>query len=357
MHREFDLTARDGTRLRAWRNQTDDGPPVLICNGMGVPPEAWPRLIDPSCEYAVAGWNHRGVLGSDRPEDPERVQIEDHVEDAVALLDELGWDRAVVVAWSLGVNVAFELARTHPERVSGVLSVAGVPGGTFDTILAPQLVPRRLRRPLGLTVAKAGRAIGPQLNLLAKVVPTNRAFVEVFRHSGIMLPYAEVEDVTPWVKTFFHQDFEWYFHLAVALERHGRIDPSFIDVPVTIVAGAIDALTSHADVLEYASQIPHAEVHSLPGSHCLPLEFPDRIMEMLRDLYVRSVWEGGVRHGAAESVGSGAQAVAEAVPAQAPADAVVDLRTESSTNNSSTAESSTTQSSTTRGSDQEMSTA
>ena len=297
MHHEFDLTAGDGTRLTAWRNGCTEGPRVLVCNGMGVPPEAWPRLLDEGCQYAVAGWNQRGVLGSDRPADPSRVMIEDHVADAVALMDFLGWDDAVVVAWSLGVNVAFELTREHPERVLGILSVAGVPGGTFDTILAPQLVPRQIRRPLGLGIVKAGRAVGRQLNWISAAVPKNRLFAEAFRHSGIMLPYADAKDVQPWVQAFFSQDWQWYFSLAIALEQHGRIDPSFVEVPVTIVAGAIDALTSHADVIEYARQIPHAQVHSLPGSHCLPLEFPDRIMDMLRDLTVRAVWEHGVRGG------------------------------------------------------------
>jgi hypothetical protein len=51
------------------------------------------------------------------------------------------------------------------------------------------------------------------------------------------------------------------------------------------VAGAVDALTSQADVLAYAAQVPHATVHTLPGSHCLPLEYPDRIMDMLHDLH------------------------------------------------------------------------
>jgi pimeloyl-ACP methyl ester carboxylesterase len=285
MHSTFDLVAGDGTRLSAWRNETTDGPRVLVCNGMGVPPQAWPRLIDPSCPYAVAGWNQRGSLGSDRPADPARVEIEDHVADAVALLDALGWQDAVVVAWSLGVNVAFELAREHPDRVSGILSVAGVPGGTFDTIFGPQLLPRAVRRPVGLGIVRAGKALGPQLNLLARVVPKGRPFAELVRHSGVVLPFAEIRDVQPWAEAFFSQDWDWYFNLALALERHGRIDPSFLQVPVTIVAGAVDALTSQADVLAYAAQIPHAAVHTLPGSHCLPLEYPDRIMDMLHDLF------------------------------------------------------------------------
>ncbi len=288
MYRQFDLAADDGTRLTAWRNSAMHGPRVLVCNGMGVPPEAWPRLIADDCDYQVAGWYQRGVLGSDRPADPARIEIADHVSDAVALLDSLGWEDAIVVAWSLGVNVAFELANQFPERVTGLLSVAGVPGGTFDTILAPQLVPRPLRRPVGLQIVRAGKVLAPQLNLLSRVVPKGRALAEVIRHSGIVLPIADVRDVQPWVESFFAQDWDWYFDLAFALERHGRIDPSFIEVPVTIVAGAVDALTSWDEVLAYARHIPHAEVHLLPGSHCVPLEYPDRITEMLDRLVVRA---------------------------------------------------------------------
>ncbi len=287
MYTQFDLVADDGTRLTAWRNGTQDGPRVLVCNGMGVAPEAWPRLIADDCRYQVAGWHQRGVLGSDRPADPSRIEISDHVSDAVVLLDALGWKDAIVVAWSLGVNVAFELANEFPDRVAGLLSVAGVPGGTFDTILAPQLVPRPLRRPVGLQIVRAGRALAPQLNLLSRVVPKGRALAEVIRHSGVVLPFADIRDVQPWVETFFAQDWAWYFDLAFALERHGRIDPSFIEVPVTIVAGAVDALTAWDEVLAYARHIPHAEVHLLPGSHCVPLEYPDRITEMLDRLEVR----------------------------------------------------------------------
>ncbi len=43
MHEEFDLIAGEGTRLIAWSNGHDEGMPVLIHNGRGVPPEACSR--------------------------------------------------------------------------------------------------------------------------------------------------------------------------------------------------------------------------------------------------------------------------------------------------------------------------
>ena len=216
------------------------------------------------------------------------IDIDDHADDAIALMDHLGWDQAVVVAWSLGVNVAFELAARHPERIAGLLSVAGVPGGTFDTLFAPQLVPRPLRRPMGVGLATVGRTLGSQINMLARTVPTGRPFAEWLRHTGFILPFADPADISTWATSMKQQDLRWYFELALALSRHDEVDPSFVECPVTIVSGAIDMLTSQQDVLRYAERIPHAEVHSLPGTHCLPLEFPDRIMQMLRDLYERA---------------------------------------------------------------------
>lgn len=301
MHEEFDVAAHDGTKLLAWRNSKKDGQRVIVCNGMGVPPEAWPALFDSECEFSVAGWNHRGCLGSDRPADRSAIEIDDHVADAVALMDHLGWDKAVIIGWSLGVNVAYELVALHPERVTGLLCVAGVPGGTFDTLFAPQFVPRMFRKPLGLTVAQAGRAMAPGLNFLARTVPTGRPFAEFLRHSGFLLPHAGHEDVARWVTSMVKQDFEWYFELALALAKHDELDPSFIECPVTIVAGSMDMLTSGQDVIDSAGRIQHAEVHQLPGTHCLPLEFPNEIMELLRDLYARAEWRQSLAEARAEA--------------------------------------------------------
>ena len=138
--RYHDVTSQDGTRLRAWSNDAD-GPTVLLSNGLGTNPHAWPSLLQPDCGVHVIGWNHRGVGGSARPVDG-RVDLDAFVEDALAVMDDAGIESAVVASWSVGVTVAFELAVRHPERVLGILAVAGVPGNTFSTMLAPLRIPR-----------------------------------------------------------------------------------------------------------------------------------------------------------------------------------------------------------------------
>ena len=50
------------------------------------------------------------------------------------------------MGWSMGVNTAFELALRHPERVTGIFAVAGVPGDTFATMLGPLRLPHGVAR-------------------------------------------------------------------------------------------------------------------------------------------------------------------------------------------------------------------
>src|SRR3954454_10779332 len=179
----FDFVSADGTRIVGWRNDAPaDAVPVIVSNGLGTPPTAWPALIEPHSGFRVVTWYYRGTGGGDRPADPSRIAVEDHVADLRALMDNEGIDRALVVSWSLGVNVAFEFAREDPDRVAGLMAVAGVPGGTFRAMFGVLRVPRRFRHDLGVAAAKLGRRLGPQLSWLSEHIPLNRATALVISH-------------------------------------------------------------------------------------------------------------------------------------------------------------------------------
>ncbi|MDP9183450.1 MAG: alpha/beta hydrolase, partial [Actinomycetota bacterium] len=66
MSSTFDVTSGDGTRIRCWRSDTA-GMPLVIANGLGTIPEAWPRLIDEASGYDTVTWYQRGTFGSERP--------------------------------------------------------------------------------------------------------------------------------------------------------------------------------------------------------------------------------------------------------------------------------------------------
>jgi pimeloyl-ACP methyl ester carboxylesterase len=279
----FEFASADGTAIRGWANDAP-GVPVVVANGLGTPPAAWPTLVARDSGFAVSTWYYRGTGGSARPADPARIRVADHVGDMLALMDARGVERALVVCWSIGVNVAFELAERHPDRVAGLLAVAGVPGGTFGAMFGPLRGAARLRHAASVGVTRGLRLAGPALDRLSAAVPLNRRTAWAVAHSGFMLPAATPERLIPTLEEFRRHDFRWYFTLALAMADHEPMDVSFVRCPTTLVAGRYDVVTSRHAMARTAERIPHARLVTLDGSHFLPLERPAEITALLHDL-------------------------------------------------------------------------
>jgi pimeloyl-ACP methyl ester carboxylesterase len=81
----------------------------------------------------VAGW--RAIRYQQRCLSPSATggpfTVERHVADAVAVLDGLGVDRAVVAGHPWGGHLALQLAVAHPDRVAGLLIIDS-PGANGD---------------------------------------------------------------------------------------------------------------------------------------------------------------------------------------------------------------------------------
>ncbi len=281
--RFYDVTSADGTRLRAWTNDAD-GPTVLLCNGLGTNPYAWPALLRSDCGVRVISWNHRGVGGSDRPADRERVDVTAMVEDAVAVLDDAEVDSCPAIGWSIGVNTAFELAVEHPDRVSALFAVAGVPGGTFASMGAPLQIPRVARRPISLAVATTLEHTGWAISPVTSRLPVGRRTATLLRHSGFMMPGAENAVVERAVREFLTTPVQWYMHLARAAARHDRVSLDGIRVPTVFVAGTFDILASSVDMRTAGERIPGSRFVELRGSHFLQMEHPDAVHRELLEL-------------------------------------------------------------------------
>ncbi len=284
--RHYTVTSGDGTRLQAWTNDVD-GPTVLLCNGLGTNPYSWPALLDPDCGVRIISWNHRGTGGSERPADEHHVGIDSFAEDALAVMDDAGIDACVLMGWSMGVNTMFEVAVNHPHRVTGLFAVGGVPGDTFASMLAPMFVPRPLRKPITVNMARLMKLAGRPLTQIASRLPVGPLTVATLSHSGFMMPMPHPELAQRAIKVFLTTPIEWYMHLALHSSLHLRVSLRSIEVPTSFLAGKFDILASSYDMKTAAARIPGAVYEELWATHFISMERPDEVHEALLDLLDR----------------------------------------------------------------------
>jgi 3-oxoadipate enol-lactonase len=271
--------------LRAWSNE-GRGVPVVISNGLGTPHDAWPDLNRRTETYRVVTWDHRGLGGSDRPSDESRITIADHTDDLFAVMDSYGIDRAVVIGWSAGVNIAFEAALREQQRIAGVLAVGGVPGGSFEALLHP--LPRILRTRAGRVGSHLMRYLGPVLNRLGDGLPGSPEHGFDPRGVGTFgLDLVHGQTLVRVLRRFADHDWPWYSRLVRAVGDHPPMDLSVIDMPVTFLAGTWDLVTSAERMRAASAQTPHSRYVELAATHFLPLQFPQRMSTELDRLVDR----------------------------------------------------------------------
>jgi pimeloyl-ACP methyl ester carboxylesterase/predicted glycosyltransferase len=78
--------------------------------------------------YRVVAFDPRGNGRSDRPRVTDAYTDDQYVADTLAVMDETGTDRAILVALCTGTRWSIEVAVEHPDRVLGMVLIApGVP--------------------------------------------------------------------------------------------------------------------------------------------------------------------------------------------------------------------------------------
>ncbi len=129
-----ELRLSDGTRI-TYRVVGDEGPPLLLCNGVTTTHFFW--------DGALAGWGHRRVIQWDYPghgtsgpaHSPASARLPALAEAACRVLDAVEVDSAPLVGFSMGSEVALLAALQAPDRFSATVSLLGPAGRLFDTAL------------------------------------------------------------------------------------------------------------------------------------------------------------------------------------------------------------------------------
>ena len=100
--------------------------PIVGIHGFGGDKETWlmmAALIPRARGVALIDLPGHG-RSADVPED--RATIRHHAEAALRVLDQVGFDRAVICGNSMGGGVALRLAASWPDRVAGLVLVASI---------------------------------------------------------------------------------------------------------------------------------------------------------------------------------------------------------------------------------------
>jgi parallel beta-helix repeat protein len=145
----------DGERLE-YLDFGGDGLPVLFTAGSRAA-DTWadfaPRFAD---RYRVIAITHRGVP----PSEGRETGYVQRTRDILALLDSLGFERAVLIGNSNPAPALIYIAEHHPERVAGFVFLAPASEAGFETVQDPsgamQMVERAFLSTQGRDPDEAG---------------------------------------------------------------------------------------------------------------------------------------------------------------------------------------------------------
>jgi pimeloyl-ACP methyl ester carboxylesterase len=186
---------------------------------------------------------------------------------------------ATLIGHSLGVQVALETWRRHPDRVRALVLICGVPGRLIKSIdnrsLFSYLIPA-----LSLLESLSPRAAW---RLLRKLPSQVLARVAMWSQE-INIRLIRRPDLDAYFNGLKSADLQVVLRLARAAGEHDATPYlSRIDVPVLILGGQLDRLAPPKILERMARTIPDSELLITPrGSHALPVEQPDLVNLRLR---------------------------------------------------------------------------
>lgn len=266
--------AADGTRLAYRLFGPREGTPVALLDGISCDGFIF-RDLEPwlAGRARVLHVHYRGHGRSGLPRDPEACTLPYLAKDLAELLERSGLGPAVLIAHSMGVQVALETALRHPERVGGLVLMCGAHGRVLDTFKHTDLG-RRLLPWLDRTARGGWRE--PLARAVRALLPTRMtyAFAAWSEVKGDRLGQ---KDLMPYLEHFARMPLDLFTRtLTDAAERTSEAWLARIRVPTLVLAAEDDGFTPVHLSRAVAAALPDARLEVVAGaSHTGPLERPD----------------------------------------------------------------------------------
>lgn len=264
-----------------WR-EGGRGPLLVLLNGWSASGLAWPRtwVRELEQEFRVVRIDNRGS-GYSRFA-PVPFTIEDLAQDVAAVLDEVEREEAIVLGMSMGGIIAQEFAVRHASRLAGLILVATRPpapaqvtaetGGMMFDLLGPP---------------RTGETLETYFTRLWTMA-TGAGFAE--REPALITELVEQIATRPTPRVML-------MHQLRAVNGCGHAERlRRITAPTAIVHGSEDPLVDVRNGRRLAELIPTARYVELEGvGHLPPLEAPDRLLGVIRDVASDGLGRDGVK--------------------------------------------------------------
>ena len=262
----------DGVKIQVavWKGK---GKPILCVHGLTANCRCWDVLASSlSPRHKVIAMDLRGRGLSDGP--PSGYSVENHCRDILALMDDQGLERPVLMGHSLGAFISLVFAAKYSQRVDRLILVDG--GGKLSEA----------------QMTKVFAGIKPSLDRLGKVFPDFESYVALLKQAPFLQPWNsffetyfryEVEDVEGGVRSRVHPK-----HIEEESGNLKKMDSSQfykkVMTPTLILRAtkgmlAEDDLVLPADVAErMVREIPKARKVDVEGTNHYSILFQPHAM-------------------------------------------------------------------------------
>lgn len=275
----------DGLKLYYSMSGPAGAPILLFCYGIVCSTLQWKyQMSHFQKKYRVLYMDYRGHNKSETPTDYSLVTLESLARDLVNLLDELEIEQVPVLGHSLGVNVALELYRLAPERVSALVLASGTPKDPFETMFQHNFL-----QPGFELIRQIYFLVPGVIERFWKLQAQNPVNQELIARAGFNRKYAKREDINEYLRITGTIELGVFIQLLHDFTRYNACPwLDRINVPALILGGKADLITPIQNQRILATLIPNAEILEVKdGSHNAQMEFPElvnaRISNFLKD--------------------------------------------------------------------------
>ncbi|NWG01252.1 MAG: alpha/beta hydrolase [Syntrophaceae bacterium] len=243
-------------QLALWEGKEKE---ILCIHGITANSRFWDCLASAlSPSHRIIAMDLRGRGLSDKP--PMGYSIEHHCKDVLALMDNLGLDRPILMGHSLGAFISLVFAAQFPKKVDRLILVDG--GGKLSEI----------------QMAKVFTSIKPSLDRLGQIFPSFEAYLTLMKQAPYLQPWNsymeiyfhyEVEEVEGGVRCRVHPK-----HIEEEAQNLGKVDTAQLYKKVTaptLILRATKGMLSEDDLV-LPEDVAERMVREMPNAKRFDVE-------------------------------------------------------------------------------------